>query len=109
MFPFMVVEYRENSIAQHFYRSAVTGREMHCALDIGSFAGNENNMAVENTKQHLFFTHTQAEAEDLLNTLARTNPGKTYMLFTSLMFAQAVITKVDLSTGKFDKNGKLPA
>lgn len=107
MFPYIIVAYDENNLQQQFYLDN-RRREVGIFVDTTNKAANHVLHGLANTNQSTFFADNEEQARQFLEYIAKENPGKTWMLYTSLATAIGKIEQVKVTVDKFDKNGKLP-
>lgn len=109
MFPYVVLAVDDRTIQQTIWRSPLTGRDKAAWADTTHKESNHALSGMRDTNQSIFFVDSEADGQDLLSFLAKNNPSRTWMLFTSLALAKGIIDNVTVKVDKFDKNGKLPS
>lgn len=107
MFPYIIVSYNEDALQQQFFLDQ-RRRERVIFTDTSNKAANHILTRLANTNQSIFFADNEDDARQFLENIAKDNPGKTWMLFTSMATALGKIEQVKVTVDKFDKNGKLP-
>lgn len=107
MFPYIIVSYNEDALQQRFFLDQ-RRRERLIFTDTSNKGANHILTRLENTNQSIFFADNEDDARQFLESIAKDNPGKTWMLFTSMATAIGKIEQVKVTVDKFDKNGKLP-
>ena len=107
MFPYTIILYDEQNVANQVFRT-LAGRDRMFWADVSTKTANHLLNPLKGTQQSVFFAESEADANDLLEVLAKNNPNKTWVMYTSLATAEGAITDVRVTKNKFDKNGKLP-